>query len=118
MDQDLQPRGCLTALLDLSFTEFVTSRLLRGLYIILLVLVAIGALAGIIGGLVAMFTRGFLAGLATVVGTAIGTLVAAILVRVWIELIMVLFRIAENTNELVRQGRRGDRFEGRQGDEP
>jgi large-conductance mechanosensitive channel len=51
-----------------------------------------------------MFTNSFLAGLGMIIGTAIGAIIYAMLARVWMELIIVLFRIAENTTELVRQG--------------
>jgi len=105
MKTDSQPSGCLTALLDLSFTQYVTTKILKWLYVLLLALVVIGGVVGVLAGLVTMFRDSFLAGLATILLSAISVLIYAVLARVWIELIMVIFRIAENTSELVRQGR-------------
>jgi hypothetical protein len=94
--------GFFSALFDLSFGEFITTRLVKLLYILLLLLVAIGVLVGIIGGLVTMFTDSFFGGLLTIVGTSIGALIYVIMARVGMELLIVIFRIAENTSELVR----------------
>lgn len=99
----MEEKGFFGALFDLSFSEFVTTRLIKILYILLLILIAIGFIVAVISGLVTMFSRGgFLAGLLAIVFAPIGALVWVIMARVWMELIIVVFRIAENTTDLVQ----------------
>jgi len=95
-------RGFFAALFDLSFSEFVTTKLIKILYVLLLIMIAIGFLIIVFGGIVSLFTRGeFLQGLVTIVLAPIGAFLWIILARMWMELIIVVFRIAENTTELV-----------------
>ena len=94
-------KGFFAALFDLSFSEFITTKLVKLLYILLIILVAIGLIVGIIGGLITMFTDSFFAGLVTIVGTLLGAVIWLIMSRVWMELIIVVFKIAENTSDLV-----------------
>ena len=99
----MQDKGFFGALFDLSFSEFITTKLIKILYIILLVIIAIGLVVGIVGGLVSMFSRGgFLTGLLTIIMTPIVAVLYVILARMWLELVIVVFRIAENTTELVQ----------------
>ena len=105
MNNDLQPQGCLTALLDLSFTQFVTTKLAGWLYLLLLILVVLGGAVGVISGLTAMFSDTFLAGGGIIIASVLGVLIYAVLARVAMESILVIFRIAENTSEMARQGR-------------
>jgi len=93
-------KGFFGALLDLSFSEFVTTKIIKFIYVLLLVLIAIGYLVGIIVG----FTRDAGSGLLMLIVGAIGALVAVIFARVYMEILIVLFRIAENTTEMARQG--------------
>lgn len=104
----MEGKGFFGALFDLSFSEFVTTKMIKILYILLLILVAIGFVIALFSGLITMFSRGgFLAGLVAIVLAPIGALIYIILARMWMELIIVVFRIAENTTELVRL-KRGD----------
>jgi hypothetical protein len=60
-------------------------------------------LAGLISSLVTMFSRGgFFPGLMGLILTPIGALIWVIMARVWMEIIIVVFRIAENTSDLVQ----------------
>lgn len=100
------PKGFFASLLDFSFSEFITIKLVKVLYIIFLVLVALGFVAGVIAALIRMFSRGgFLPGLGMLCAAPIAALIYVILARLWTELVIVVFRIAENTTELVEQGR-------------
>ena len=94
-------KGFFGALFDLSFSEFITTKLVKLLYILLIILVAIGLFVGVIGGLITMFTDSFFTGLGTIVGSILGALIWIIMSRVWMELIIVVFKIAENTSDLV-----------------
>ena len=97
----MQQKGFFAALFDLSFSEFITTKLIKVLYILLLVLIAIGYVVAVITGFADSFGQGLLM---LVVG-AIGAFLYVILARVWMEIIIVLFRIAENTSEIAQQGR-------------
>lgn len=95
------PAG-LGALLDFSFKHFITLSVIKVLYMLFIVLIAIGWLGMIIMGFA---TGGILGGLgALVVGTVV-VVIEVIAVRVWLELICVIFRIGENTTALVERGR-------------
>jgi glycerol-3-phosphate acyltransferase PlsY len=102
----MEDKGFLGALFDLSFSEFVTTKLVKILYILLLILVAIGLVIGLITSVISLFSRGgFLAGLMGLIFTPIGALIWVIMARVWMEIIIVVFRIAENTSDLVQMKR-------------
>jgi hypothetical protein len=99
----VKEKGFFSTLFDLSFSEFITTKLIKILYILLLILVAIGFVVAFFGSLITMFSRGgFVQGLLGIVLVPIGALIYIILARMWMELIIVVFRIAENTTELVR----------------
>ncbi len=101
------PKGFFAALLDFSFSEFITTKLVKILYVLLLIIIALFFLGGIGTAVVSIFSRGgFARGLGLLCGTPIITLIYVILARAWTELIIVVFRIAENTTELAEQGRR------------
>jgi hypothetical protein len=99
----MEDKGFFGALFDMSFSEFVTIKLVRILYILMLILIAIGLIVGLITSLVSMFSRGgFLTGLLGLIFTPIVALIWVIMARVWMEIIIVVFRIAENTTDLVQ----------------
>ncbi len=89
-------------LFDLSFTEFVTTRIIKILFIFGVVIAAIGTIALIIGG----FSGGFGKGLLFLILSPIVFFLYVILARMWCELVIVVFRIAENTGRLVDQGKK------------
>jgi len=94
----MQDKSFLNSLLDLSFSEFVTTRVIKILYVLLLVASALGALLILLTGLASKTLLGALGG---IVGGAIAFAVYVILARIWMELLIVIFRIAENTTKLV-----------------
>jgi hypothetical protein len=95
------PTG-LGALLDFSFKHFITLSVIKVLYLLFIVLIAIGWLGMVIMGFV---SGGILGGLgALIIGTVV-VVIEVIAVRVWLELICVIFRIGENTTALVERGR-------------
>jgi len=94
-------KGFLGALFDLSFSEFVTVKLIKFIYVLLLVLIAIGYVVGVITG----FADSAGQGLLMLILGVVGAFIAVIFARVYMEILIVLFRIAENSTELVRQNR-------------
>jgi hypothetical protein len=99
----MDTQGFLGSIFDLSFTEFITIRIIKFLFILGIILAAIGTLLLIVTG----FSNGIGAGILSLVLSPLIFLVYVLLARVWCEMIIVIFRIAENTGRLVEQGNRG-----------
>ncbi len=98
-----QPRGFFGSLFDFSFNSFVTSKIIGVLYIISVVLLALVSILWI----VAAFNQSAVFGAVTLLILApLFFLLSVIYIRVLLEVAIVLFRILENTSEIVRQGRR------------
>lgn len=94
--------GFFAGLFDFSFTQFVTARLIRVIYILAVIASGIGSAAVFIGCLASRSFAGVLLGfiLAPVV-----FFVWILIARIWLELVIVVFRIAENTSALVALGK-------------
>ncbi len=88
--------GFFRALFDFSFTEFVTTRLIRLLYAIGVLLAAVAALVAILRG----FNAGAGAGIVALIVSPLIFLLVVILARVWLEIIIVVFRIAEYLRDM------------------
>lgn len=103
-------KGFFRSLFDLSFRHFVTGRVVSFLYVVSLIFVSPGALfsAGYFSVLLGVFlSTVYSQALGWVAGIALFLLLAPILlfvsvvyVRVLLEIVTVLFRIAENTATL------------------
>jgi ABC-type transport system involved in multi-copper enzyme maturation permease subunit len=106
-------KGFFGSLFDLSFTSFVTGRVVSFLYVVSLVLVVINVL--LTTGYLSILLGAYLSG--STDSTAVGIIVGALLflivtpillllsmvyVRVLLEIVVVLFRISDNTAETVR----------------
>lgn len=96
----MEGKGFFGGLFDLSFTEFVTTRVIKVLYVLAILLSAIGALGLLIGGI----ARGGGTAFVAIILSPVAFLLYVLMARIWLEVIIVLFRIAENTNRLVEQG--------------
>jgi hypothetical protein len=95
-------KGFFASLFDTSFTSLITTKIVKALYILSMVLIGIGALVLIIAAFAAKPAVGVIV---LVVVAPIYVLVYLIWTRVFLELVIVLFRIMENTQALVEQGR-------------
>ena len=85
------------ALFDFSFSEFVTTKIIKLLYVITIILAALTWL----GVLVYMLNWGQAwAVLAGLIGAPIGFVVQVIFTRVGYEILIVVFGIAENTRDM------------------
>ena len=93
--------GFIGSLFDLSFTTFITSKLIKVLYVLGIGLAAVWALAMVVTGV----TQGGV-GLFMAVLAPVGFLAGVIYMRVLMEVIMVVFRGSEHLAEIARQGRR------------
>ena len=87
--------GFFRALFDFSFTQFVTEKIIMALYILAIVLF----LFVVIFGVITAFGQGFFEGIIGLVFSPVVLLVYIVIVRVWLEFIVVVFRIADHTRE-------------------
>jgi len=94
-------KSSISMLFDLSFTEFVTTRFIKVLFVIGVVFAVIGAIAAIVGG----FSSGVATGILSLILSPILFLLYVLGARIWCEIIIVVFRIAENTSRLVEQNK-------------
>ena len=91
-------RSFLSSLFDISFTSFVTTRIIKVVYVITLVLIGLTALVFV----VASFAQSVAGGLFVLLIVApLLSLLYVIYARVLLELVMAIFRIMEHTGEQV-----------------
>jgi hypothetical protein len=103
-------KGFFGGLFDLSFTTFVTTRVIKVLYVLFLAGLVIGLILGVIGGLITII-GGISAdagaviamGVVQMVVTPIGCIIALIYGRIMFECIAVFFRVAEHLAEINRK---------------
>lgn len=92
--------GVFRRLFDFSFSKFITTKIATLLYFLAMIVAAFAAIgvlgAGLLSGSGAM-------GVASLVAAPITFFLLLLLARVWLEMTVVLFRIADNTTTLVRQ---------------
>jgi len=93
------------SLFDLSFKEFVTIRIIKVLFVLAIIASGIGALALLIGGIAGGGAGAFI----SIILAPIVFFLYVLLARIWLEVIIVLFRIAENTGKLVEQTKDKDK---------
>ncbi|NOZ21024.1 MAG: DUF4282 domain-containing protein [Planctomycetes bacterium] len=94
-----EEKGFFGALFDLSFSSFVTTKLIKVLYLLIIAIAALGAL-----GILA--SAAMAGGLRALIGVVVAPIVFILWVlggRVWLELIIVMFRIAENVSKIAEQ---------------
>ena len=91
----MEAKGFLYSLFDLSFREFITIRIIKILYIISIICSAIAAL---------LLSRALPVVVAIIV-VPIVFFLYVLLARIWLELVIAILRIAENTGRLVEQGK-------------
>ncbi len=90
----------LGALLDFGFQKFITLSVIRVLYLLGIAAIALGLVVALMGA----FLQGGWQALAVLVIAPLFALVYLIFLRVWLELVVVIFKIGENTGKLVQQG--------------
>jgi hypothetical protein len=93
----MQAKGFFGSLFDYSFSSFITSRIIKVLYVLTTIVVALWTLAIILVAFKASSTLGILA---LLIGGPIFFLIAMIYARVGLELLIVIFRIHENVHEI------------------
>jgi uncharacterized membrane protein len=91
-------KGFLSSLFDVSFSNLITTRVIKVIYILSMILIGLTALVFVAGA----FSNSVAAGLFTLLILApLAALLYLIYVRVILEVIICVFRITETNTELV-----------------
>ena len=94
----MDPKGLLASLFDMSFSSFITTRIIKLIFALGILCSAVWAIAVIVMG----FTQGgAFAGVLMLLLSPIFFLLAVLGARMYCEMVIVAFRIAENTTRLV-----------------
>lgn len=101
-----QNKGFFAGLFDFSFETFVALKVIKILYGLFLVLLALGILGGLGASIMSMVQGEVLAGIGMLVALPFAALLYLILGRVYFELIIVGFKIAEDADEIARNTRK------------
>jgi Domain of unknown function (DUF4282) len=96
-------RGFFASLFDVSFTSLVMTKIIKALYVLSMIWIGLSALLYII---LAFHTSGALGLLMLFIIAPAISLLLLIYTRLLLELSIAIFRIMENTSELVAQGLR------------
>jgi hypothetical protein len=91
-------RGFFESLMDTGFDSLITPKLITFLYVVSMVLLAIGTLFVIIAGFASEVGTGIL----LLFLAPLVALIYLIVIRLWLELIVVTFKIREATEETAR----------------
>jgi len=94
-------RGFFQSLFDFSFSSFITIRLIKVIYALFIAASAFFALILVAGAFSASAVLGLLA---LLIAAPVLFFFYVILARVYLELVVAIFRIAENTSILAGQG--------------
>jgi len=95
----MEEKGFFGSLFDFSFENFVFPKIVRVLYVIIVVLICIGY----IGGVVYAFQMGSMHGFGALFLGPVVLLLYLTMIRASMEIAIVLFRIYENTNVIARK---------------
>lgn len=98
--QPVQPlessAGFFEALMDTRFDNLITPKLIRFLYVVSMIVLVLGTLIVIVSA----FTNSAGSGIAALILAPIGALIYLIVVRLWLELIVVTFKIREAAEQV------------------
>jgi hypothetical protein len=97
-------KGFFGALFDFSFDNFVSTKFVKFLYVLSLILVSIGTIAFLISGLALIGGGSAGPGLLLIILTPIFWLLGLLITRVWLERIIVLFKISEDIKDIRDSG--------------
>jgi hypothetical protein len=100
MNEPIDADAGIGAIFDFSFQRFITLSVIKVLFMLGILLIALEWLAMVILGFT---TGGTMGGVGALIIGTVACFIAVIFLRVWLELIVVIFRIGENTSKLVEQ---------------
>jgi len=87
----MQEKGIIALLFDFGFTDFITKKLIRFLYMAAVLFAGFGSLIVVIKG----FSEGAMAGVGALVLAPVLFVFWVVMTRISLELMMVVFRIAD-----------------------
>lgn len=93
---DNAQRGFLESLMDTRFDSLITPKLIRFLYVVSMIVLAIGTLIFII----AAFANEASTGILMLILAPLVALIYLIVIRLWLELIVVTFKIRDAAEEI------------------
>lgn len=99
-----QVKGFFGSLFDFSFQSFITGRLIRVLYVLALIGLALWTLGWLVGALASQDGTLIFLGL---IGAPLAFLFGLIYVRVLLELIIVIFRIGDDVSKIASSNQDG-----------
>jgi len=94
-----QERGFFGQLFDFSFTEFITTKIIRVLYGLIIFFSAVIAIVAIVGS----FSESAVVGAVVLVVSPLWLLLSVVVGRVILEIVVVMFRIAEHVGDIAKQ---------------
>jgi hypothetical protein len=89
-------KSFLNSVLDLSFSNFITTKLIRIIYLIFVILSCISGMAIIVAG---MF-NGIGAGILSLIVAPLVVALEIMVCRVFLEIVMVIFKIAKDVDKI------------------
>ena len=92
----MEDKGFFGSLFDLSFSEFITTKIIKVLYVIGVIISAVFSIVFMFKG----FSSSILAGIGTIALSPVVFLLQVVLLRISMEMVIVLFRIAENIQRM------------------
>ena len=95
----VQKKGFLGQLMDFSFSEFITTRIIKVLYGLCIVIAVVVAIVVIVGA----FSESIASGFILLALSPLWILLCATVSRITLEMVMVAFRIAEHVGYLAKQ---------------
>jgi Domain of unknown function (DUF4282) len=101
-----QAKGFFSGLFDFSFENFVALKVIKVLYGFFLLALVFGILGGVGTAVMSVLNEQVLAGFGMLVVTPILAFVYLVVGRVYFELIIVAFKIAEDADEIARNTRK------------
>jgi hypothetical protein len=96
-----EAKGLLKSLFDFQFTSLITTKIIRFVYALIVVLYSLGALAFFVASL----ARGGAVGVFTAfIVVPLGYLIYLILTRIWMEILIVVFRMGDDIRAIRQRG--------------
>jgi hypothetical protein len=90
-------KSFLKNLFDINFKEFVTKSVIKYFYLFIIIAMALGSLFFLIASIAKGGGDAFLA----IFLAPIGFIIYLLVVRIWLELILIIFRISDNIQKMV-----------------
>jgi Domain of unknown function (DUF4282) len=98
--QTMSAKGFFASLFDFSFSSLITTKIIKLVYIIAVIAIGLFLLIGLLTGLIQLVSGSAIGGLVEIILTPIIALIYLILSRIYLELVIILFRIGEDVRRL------------------